>query len=391
MLHVEDMEDRVSKRMMLAAALTAVGASAAAAQTPTPAFGTSTGAVFASTNAPSGNEVVMWSRNAQGTLRQIGTFSTGGRGEGGINDPLRAGYSLTLTSDHGFLLAANAGSGDISVFRVLQNGLALTSITPSGGGNPISIAEHGNLVYVVNAGGDYQLSGFEIEASGTLKPVKNSLATLSSPDGGVSTLAFSPGGTKLVVTERLAKTVDVFNVNADGSLSNPVFNPSQGDEPFSEAFTPSGALLVTEANFGQKTSTVSSYTVNADNTLGVITSQLPSGGLGACWIVTDGQDALVSNTASSSLGAYAVAGNGTLQPFGIVASVALTAPPAAGQPNSAFPLDLAASQDDRFVYAGLSANGQIVGYQINTNSGLSQVASVPFGQPHTGAEGLAAY
>ena len=381
----------MSKTTMLAAAFTAVTASAAVAQTPTPAFGTSTGAVFASTNAATGNEVVMWSRNAQGALQRIGAFSTGGRGEGGVNDPLRAGYSLTLTSDHSFLLAANAGSGDISVFRVLPNGLALASVTPSGGGNPISIAEHGGLVYVVNAGGDYQLSGFEIDASGTLKPVRNSLHALSTPDGGASTVAFSPDGTKLVVTERLAETVDVFTVDADGSLSNPVFNPSLGTEPFSEAFTPSGVLLVTEANFGQKASTTSSYTVNADNTLKVITGQAPAGGFGACWIVTDGQDALVSNTASSSFGAYAVTGNGTLRPFGVVASVPLTVPPAAGQPDSAFPLDLAASQDNRFVYAGLSANGRVVGYRVSTNSGLSQIVSVPFGQPHTGAEGLAAY
>ena len=385
----------MSKRILLAAALTAATASAAAAQTTVqttaPAFGTSTGAVFASTNASTGNEVVMWSRSARGALQRIGAFSTGGRGEGGINDPLRAGYSLTLTADHAFLLAANAGSGDISVFRVLPNGLALASVTPSGGGNPIGIAEHGNLVYVVNAGGDYQLSGFEIEASGKLKPVKNSPHALSTADSGVSTVAFSPDGTRLVVTERLARTVDVFTVDADGTLSNPVFNPSLGVEPFSEAFTPGGVLLVTEANFGQKASTVSSYTINADNTLGVITSQAPSGGFGACWIVTDGQDALVSNTASSSLGAYAVAGSGTLRPFGVVASAALVVPPAAGQPDSAFPLDLAASQDNRFVYAGLSANGQIVGYQVSTNSGLSQIASVPFGQPHTGAEGLAAY
>ncbi len=378
----------MSKKMILSAALTAFTASAAVAQTPATAFGTSTGAVFASTNAASGNEVVMWSRNAQGALRRIGAFPTGGRGEGGVNDPLKSAYSLTLTSDHSLLLAVNAGSGDISVFRVLKNGLALASVTPSGGGNPISIAEHGNLVYVVNAGGDYQVSGFEIEASGTLKPVKNSLHVLGSADGGASTAVFSPDGTKLVVTERLAKTVDVFSVNADGSLSNPVFNPSQGDEPFSEAFTPSGVLLVTEASFGQKTSTVSSYAVNADNTLSVITSQASSGGIGACWIVANGQNALVSNTGSATFGAYSVAGNGALQALGIAASVPSVA---AGQPNTAFPLDLAASQDGRFVYAGLSGNGQIIGYQVSTNSGLSQIASVPFGQPTSGTEGLAAY
>ena len=83
-------------------------------------------------------------------MRRIGAFPTGGRGGRGVNDPLKAGSSLTLTSGHSLLLAVNAGSGDISVFRVLRNGLALTSVTPSGGGDPVSIAGHGNLVHVVS-------------------------------------------------------------------------------------------------------------------------------------------------------------------------------------------------------------------------------------------------
>ena len=76
----------------------------------------SVGAVFAATNDPNQNEVVMYSRSETGALKYVGNFATGGRGEGGINDPLQAESSLLLSPDHQYLLAVNAGSSTISVF-----------------------------------------------------------------------------------------------------------------------------------------------------------------------------------------------------------------------------------------------------------------------------------
>jgi 6-phosphogluconolactonase len=78
----------------------------------------STGAVFVMTNAASGNEIIAYKRNGDGSLEQGRSFSTGGRGSGGVTDPLGSQGSLTLTDDRSFLLAVNAGSGSISVFRV---------------------------------------------------------------------------------------------------------------------------------------------------------------------------------------------------------------------------------------------------------------------------------
>ncbi len=379
------------KRLWLSAAIVASTVHVAHAQAPTAASTSSAGAVFTATNAASGNGVVMWSRNARGDLTWIGTFATGGRGEGGINDPMRSSYSVVLTPDHGYLLVANAGSGDISVFRVLPTGLALTSVTPSGGGNPISIAVHGNLVYVVNFGGNYQLSGFELQESGALRPVKGSRQVLSSADGGASSAVFSPDGSKLVVTERLAGKVDVFGVDPDGTLSNPVFNSPPSTKPFSEAFTPNGTLLVTDTGSVGGSATVSSYGVNADNTLAVISSQVPTGGTAACWLVADGQDMLASNAGSGNLGALAIAPDGTLQPLGVVATLppgTLTPP---GQAAAGIPIDLAASQDDRFVYVLDSGGGRVFGYQVSTNSGLGQVSDVRAGTPQSGIQGMAAY
>ena len=45
------------------------------------------GALFAATNDANHNEIVMFARSATGALKYIGKFATGGRGEGGINDP----------------------------------------------------------------------------------------------------------------------------------------------------------------------------------------------------------------------------------------------------------------------------------------------------------------
>ena len=54
------------------------------------AYEASAGAVFVATNDVNKNEVVMYARSATGVLKYVGTFETGGRGEGGINDPLQA-------------------------------------------------------------------------------------------------------------------------------------------------------------------------------------------------------------------------------------------------------------------------------------------------------------
>src|SRR5579864_2536835 len=78
----------------------------------------SAGAVFVMTNNVDKNEVITYHRAGDGTLQEGARFATGGRGSGGNNDPLESQGSLTLSQDHALLFAVNAGSGEISVFRV---------------------------------------------------------------------------------------------------------------------------------------------------------------------------------------------------------------------------------------------------------------------------------
>src|ERR1700739_3813473 len=113
----------------------------------------SAGAVFVITKHVGKNEVGAYRRANDGALQESGRFATGGRGSGGNNDPLESQGSLTLSQDHSLLFAVNAGSGSISVFSVHGPQLSLVDKAISGGSEPNAVAQHDNLVYVINVGG----------------------------------------------------------------------------------------------------------------------------------------------------------------------------------------------------------------------------------------------
>ena len=98
--------------------------------------------------------------------------------------------------------AANAGSGTITSFRVVPFGLVFVGEANSGGEGPISIAIHGDLLYVLNIA---NITGFRILADGTLSAIPSSthfLATVGGRDLGDSDIAFNPNGSFLAVTEK---------------------------------------------------------------------------------------------------------------------------------------------------------------------------------------------
>ena len=103
-------------------------------------------AVFVMTNSAASNQIIAFKRNSDGSLQPGKTFRTGGRGSGGVTDPLGSQGSLTLSQDHSLLFAVNAGSGDISVFRVQGADLELVDTVPCGGASPVAVAQYANLV-----------------------------------------------------------------------------------------------------------------------------------------------------------------------------------------------------------------------------------------------------
>jgi hypothetical protein len=149
-----------------AGALAAFAGPAHAADLPGTA-GAAPPTVFVQTDNPAGNQVIALAQRPGGQLFQEQVLSTGGLG--GIEAATPAGFgglasqgSLAYDPGHHLLFAVNAGSDTISVLSVDGRHVRLDQVLSSRGEFPNSIAVHGNLVYVANAGGAGSVSGFSI-------------------------------------------------------------------------------------------------------------------------------------------------------------------------------------------------------------------------------------
>ncbi len=175
-------------RMFLLSSLGAVVvlSSAAAAEGP----GLHGGAVFTMTDDATANAVLAFSRAADGSLAFVGSYPTGGAGSGGGEGVLGSQGALALGQDGRFLFAVNAGSDEVSSFRVEGSRLVLAGVAPSGGQLPVSVTEHDGIVYVLNAGGTGSISGLTVDGKGRLAPLPGSTRPLSSGTSGAAQVVF---------------------------------------------------------------------------------------------------------------------------------------------------------------------------------------------------------
>ncbi len=342
---------------------------------------TQPGAVFIMTNAAETNEVIAFSRAADGRLAEQGHFPTGGRGSGGGVDPLQSQGSLMLSDNHALLFAVNAGSGTIAVFRVHGAQLEQIHVVPSGGSSPVAVAQRGGLLYVLHSGANANVVAFRVNGDGALEQITGSAHPLSNSNPGPSGLDISPDGHFLAVTERANKLVDTLRINSDGTLGSLVSTASSGAGPFSIAFAPSGALLVTEAT----DSALSSYAAQANGSLTVISGSVPTHGRAACWhaITPDGRYVYTSNTGSSSISGFSLGPDGSLTPIG--ATVLATQP--AGSTN----LDLAITQNGKFLYSLNTGSGKVGIWAIERDGSLIGLGPAGEFAPAAGANGIAAF
>jgi 6-phosphogluconolactonase len=346
------------------------------------------GAVFVMNNSANRNEVISFARAADGSLQQAGTFATGGRGTGGVTDPLESPGSLTLSQDHSLLFAVNGGSGEISVFQVHGSHLALVDKKLTDGAEPNAVAQHGGLVYVLNVGGSSNVVGFNVSANGQLSEIPNSTRFLTTNNSEGASLAFSPNGQFLVVTERATNHIDVFQVQADGTLSPIVVNTDSEPGTFSATFAPSGALLISETGpaGGSDASTISSLSILANGTLSPISAGVGTLGNANCWnaATPNGLWVYVSNAASSTISGFHIGKDGSLTPIG--ATVLGINPTGSGN------LDIAVTADSQFLYSLNSGNGTIGVFQIEQEGGaLVNLSEDPVISAKAGFNGIAAY
>lgn len=346
------------------------------------------GVVFTATNDPAGNEVVMYNRGPDGRLTYVDRYATGGAGSGaGLTapvDPLGSQNSLIVYED--WLFVVNAGSNEVSVFSISRDGLTLVDTVPSGGTYPVSLTVYNDWLYVLNAGGDGNITGFTIGNDGSLTPLANSTRSLetgnTNPPNTVlapSQVAFSPDGDWLVITEGGSNEIHVFAVDESGLPgTTPVSNTSEGNVPFSLLFTDAGSLLVPEAADGA----VSSYSVNTDGTLQVLSSNVPNNQAASCWIVGIGEYAYVSNTASNSVSSY------TINPDGSI--ILLEEQAFTTAPGSA-PTDMAVSGN--YIYVLNPGLGTVTSYVVDPSDGSVESLrnAVNILSDFPGPQGVAAY
>ncbi len=362
------------------------GALAALAGTAGAASGSgSPGVVFTLTDNTAGNQVVAYDRAADGSLTAAGTYATGGLGgvlAGSAVDHTASQGALAYDQTLGgrLLLAVNPGSSTISVFKVAGDGLALSQVLPSGGSFPVSITTHGNLVYVLNAlnGGSVQgyfvLGDHLLPLPGSTRQLGlNPLATpqFTNTPGQV---AFSPDGTKLVVTTKAnGSAIDVFRVGFLGYLSSsPVVNAEPGAVPFAVSFDAAGNLVVAEAG----TNALASFALSSDGTLTPLNTTA-TGKAATCWIARDGNYFYASNAGSASESVFASGSGGSLSLLGSASTDAGT-------------VDAATTSDGRFLYVQAGGPGNIDGFRVNGDGSLTAVGSVTV-PGAAGSEGIVAF
>jgi 6-phosphogluconolactonase (cycloisomerase 2 family) len=335
------------------------------------------GAVFAMSNLPEGNSILIFRRNANGQLTPAGSVSTGGLGNGTEPDSLRSQGSLVLSDNR--LFAVNAGSNEISVFRIGTKRLTLVDKVSSGGELPTSLAVLDDLLYVVNAGSG-EITGFRIGSDGHLTPLAGSTLPLT---GGFaadpSQISFTPDGGALLVTEKGPNLIDVFQVDDDGLAEGPFPTPSNGPGPFGFDFDRDGHLIVSETFGGAPNAgAASSYELADDGTPSVIIGSVGNDQTATCWVVTTGRFAFMTNTMSGTISSYRIRQDGTLTLRKAVAGT-----------TGGAPIDMALSGDGQFLYAIVDVTGRISAFRIESDGGLAPVRGGVRGLPPF-AQGIAA-
>jgi 6-phosphogluconolactonase len=337
------------------------------------------GAVYVQTNDAHENEVVAYNRSGDGALHPLGSYGTGGRGNGKPHLPSQS--SVALSGDGQWLLVTNAGSDDVSLFAVEPDGLRLADRAASGGSGPTSVAIHDSLVYVLN-NGSASISGFRV-ANGKLAALDGSSRMLSAPDADGAQVSFSRDGRTLVVTERGTNSISSYAVDERGYAEGPATIASAGATPYGFDFTARGAVVVTEAFGGEiGKAAASSYSLTAPGRLAPVSGSVGDTRSEVCWAAAthDGRFVYVTNFGDGTISSYSIAADGSL---------ALLEPVAAstrlGEPGIR---DEALTADGAFLYA-IDADAQRVhGWSVGEDGRLQPVGSFE-GVPATVA-GLAA-
>ena len=335
-------------------------------------------AVYLQTNNAAGNAVMMFPRAQDGTLGDPVRFRTGGLGSGsGLGNQ----GALALADRGRLLYVVNAGSDEVTGFRIASAGLDRIGTWPSGGDLPLSLAVTGRRLYVLHDGAATTVTGFSIGPDGKLDPIPGAERVLPNAAPDVAQVAASPDGKRLVVTEKAANAIVSFNIRLNGGLGPPVETASAGMTPFGFAFDRQGRLIVSEAAGGAPDASALSSYRRSPGAWNVITASAGTTETAACWVAVtpDGRYAYTTNTGSASISGYRVGHDGSLvllDPDGVTAT------------TGAGPLDLAFNRNGKLVYSLNGTGRSLSAFRVKDDGSLVPIATVS-GLPAT-ANGLVA-
>src|SRR5271154_7505200 len=292
------------------------------------------GYVYLDGNTAGANTIAAYARAPGGSLTPApgSPFAAGGEGLGkGLGS-----QGAIQTADNGrFVLAVDAGSNQISVLQINPDG-SLTRVPgspfSSDGVEPVSIAVHGNLVYVANDGNATEsanYTGFVLTPFGQLVPLPKSTVNAPGAANDLGDVLFNSDGTNLVGTEVASSRIDSFHVDFLGYLHAAPGSPftGQGLGSFGSAFRPSSPfpngpnqLFVSNPhNVGTDVGTVSAFNVAGNGALSSIGAS-PFADLqnAPCWVAVtpDGQFLFAINTGSGTVSRFSIDRSGNLTLLG---------------------------------------------------------------------------
>jgi 6-phosphogluconolactonase len=360
--------------------------------TPTVASATSpvVGHVYVNDNTAGTNTIGGFDQHADGSLTPLAgsPFSAGGAGTGTV---VGSQGSLQATSDGKFVLAADAGSNQISVLAVASDGSlspAPGSPVSSGGIEPVSIAVHDGLVYVANEGDGStgsNYTGFTMADDGRLTPLSDSTVSLP-PTALPGDILFNGTGRNLIgievgTTDPSTFRIDSFLVGSEGRLTPAEGSPfpAEAAGPFGSEFSPTNPrrLYVSNAHGGANNGSVSAFSVNPNAKLKSIGgSPFADGQTAPCWVEIshDGRYLFAVNTGSTTISSYRILSNGSL-------SYMTSTPFSSGL--GIRPFDARLDVAGNYLYVVDAAIASVSGFSVSGGS-LTEGASSPTALP-TGA------
>ncbi len=228
------------------------------------------------------------------------------------------------------------------------------------------------FAYVANEEGS-NVSGYIIhDANGNLTPVEGS--PFYSGKSGPTSVAVTPAGTFLYVTNRSAKDKDVagFSIDCDSGRLTPVPGSpfAAGSQPSAIAIDPSGSYAYV-ANSGSNNVSAFRIDPGSGRLMPVSGSPFAAGSSPSSVAVdSSGEFVYVTNKSSNNVSGYTISST----------TGALTA--MSGSPFAAgtSPVSLTVDPNDRFVYVANQGSDNISGFSITLPGGaLAALATSPYG------------